>query len=85
MPPIRTRDLRVHIKDWGFERAVVHTLEALLEERVQEREHFRELTELVAQCVDQVSKMIHVGDAMKRDIERINRIHLHGDQDDRQC
>ena len=81
MPQIRARDLRTYIKDYGYEKGMAMALEAVLEERVQDREHLRELTNLVAQCIDQVEKMIHVGDSMKRDVDRIKRIYPHGDTD----
>ena len=78
MPQIRSRDLRVMIKLHGFERGVVMALETMLDERVQEREHMRELTQLVAQCIDQVGQMVHVGDAMKSRFDEMNRIQQQG-------
>jgi len=62
----------------GFERGVAHTLETILDERVQEREQMRELTKLVAQCIDQVEKMVHVGDAMSRSLDEVKRIQQQG-------
>ena len=88
MPQIRARDLRDNVKTYGFERGMHITLEAILEERVQEREHMRELTALVAQCIDQVANMVQVGDAMKSKLEDVKRIikqgedHGHGNVQD---
>lgn len=82
MPQIRARDLRENIKTWGYEKGMELTFEAVLEERVQEREHMRELTELVARCIEQVERMVHVGDAMKSKLQDIERIRQQGDQHD---
>lgn len=82
MLPIRARDLRDNVKVYGFERGMLITLEAILDERVQEREHIRELTDLVARCIDQVERMINVGDAMSHKMQDIERIRQQGDQHD---
>src|SRR5215467_3882593 len=75
MPPnVRARDLRSNISEWGFERGVVITLEQLLDEFAGYRQHMRELTDLTAQCVDQIDKFITIGDGLKRDIENIKRV-----------
>jgi len=79
MPQIRARDLRANIKTHGYEKGMELVLEAILEERVQEREHMRELTALVAQCIENVSRMVDVGDAMKRKLQDVERINQQGD------
>ena len=76
---IRARDVRVLIKDYGFEKGVVAALEQILDEYVQTREHLRELTELCSHCIDQVEKMVHVGDALKLRVEELKRISQQGD------
>jgi hypothetical protein len=43
---LKARDLRVSIKDMGFEQAVVHTLELVLEEQA-DASNIHTLTELV--------------------------------------
>lgn len=80
MPPTRARDLQYNIKEYGFEQGVTLTLYGVLDEYAQTRQHLRELTELVSKCVDEVSKMISVGDAMKLKIEQINRDRQQGER-----
>lgn len=82
MPQIKARDLRTNIKEWGFEKGVVLTVEQLLDEFAGYRQHMRELTDLVAQCVDQIEKFIAIGDGMKRDIDKIKREGKQHDEDD---
>ena len=79
LSPVRARDLRANLHELGFERAVLLTLEAVLDERVQEREQMRELVQLVAHCIDQVEKMINVGTGMHKRLDEIKRI---GEQDE---
>lgn len=75
MPPsiIRARDLRSNIQQYGFENGVVITLEQLLDEFAGYRQHFRELTDLTASCIDQIDKFIALGEGMKAQIETIRR------------
>jgi hypothetical protein len=40
----------------------------------------RELTELVARCVDEVEKLIHVGDSLRLKVEQIKRDHQQGNE-----
>lgn len=80
MPLIRARDLRRNIKEFGFEQGTTTTLEALLEEHAQNRQHMREMTELLATCVAQVEKMIHVGESMERKITQITRDRQQGEE-----
>jgi hypothetical protein len=80
MPPIRARDLRVTIKEMGFEKGVVHTLELALEEMAGIQQHLRDLTELSAQCVDQIAKFIQIAGGMREVIDRIKRSHEQGDE-----
>jgi hypothetical protein len=72
-PPIRARDLQVNIREHGFERGVVVTLNALLDEFAEHRQHMRELTELLVTCVDQVGSMIQAGTLMRDALEQIKR------------
>lgn len=78
MPPIRARDLRQNIRDYGFEQGTVVTFEQLLDEYVQHRQHIRELTRLVSQCIEQIERFLAVGEGLRREIETIKRV---GEQD----
>ena len=80
MPIVRARDLRTNIHEMGFEKGVVHTLELFMEEYSQHRQHMRELTELVSQCIDQVEKMVHVSSAMSETMQQIRRDAERGDE-----
>jgi hypothetical protein len=71
--PVRARDLRANIRDYGFEQGVIVTLEHLLDEHVSLRQHMRELTSLVSKCVDEVEKMVHIGSSMQTAIQQIKR------------
>ena len=72
-PPVRARDLRANIKQLGFEQGVTVTLEGMLEEHSAMKQHMRELTDLVSQCIGQVEQMIRVGDGMTNIINDIKR------------
>lgn len=80
MPQIRARDLRTYVKDMGYERGMMVGLERLLDEHAETRQHLRELTELVARCVDEVEKLVHVGDTMRLKIEQMRRDHQQGNE-----
>lgn len=73
MPLVRARDLRIAIKEMGYEKGVVHTLELLLDEFAGMRLHLRELTDMTSRCVEQIDRFVHIGDGMMRDIEKIKR------------
>jgi phage-related minor tail protein len=76
---VRSRDLRSNIKEWGFEKGVVITVEQMLDEFAGYRQHMRELTDLVAKCVDQIERFITIGDGLRADIDRIKREGKHDD------
>lgn len=78
--PVRARDLRANIKELGFEQGVVTTLELMLDEHAQDRQHIREMASLLDRCIDEVTKMIGVGEAMKKNMEQIKRDRDRGDE-----
>jgi hypothetical protein len=57
----------------GFEKGVVHTLELLLDEYAQTRQHMRELTELVQLCINQIDNFVNIGQGMQRKLDQIAR------------
>ena len=77
--PVRARDLRDNIRSMGFERGTIYTLELLLDEFAAHRENMRDMTELLAQCIDNVAKMVHVGEHAKAQIEELKRRRDQGD------
>ena len=64
-PPVRARDLRSAIKEQGFERGVVTTLEQMLDEHAEMKQHIRELAELTTLCINQVEQMIRINSGMQ--------------------
>lgn len=80
MPLIRSRDLRVNIKEMGYEKGVVHTLELALDEMADLRLHMRELTELVGRCIEQIDRFVQIGDGLQRRIDEIKRVEDQNDE-----
>ena len=80
--PVRARDLRSAIKEMGFEPAVVYILELLLDEHTQDRQHLREMTSLLDQCIDEVSKMVGIGTSITQTIDQLKRDRQRGDEID---
>ena len=81
--PVRARDLRANIQEFGFETGAVMTLERMLDEHTQDRQHVRELVRMVDQCIDQIGNLAIVGEHMKRGIEQLKRNQKVGDAVDR--
>lgn len=73
MPLTRARDLRANIKEMGFERGVVHTLELALEQQSEMHGHIRQMSELITTCIEQVEKMVVVGDHMRQTVDQLRR------------
>jgi len=80
--PVRARDLRANIMEFGFEQGMVHTVERLLDEYAQTRQNLRELVSLVDKCIEEVSKMVQIGTAMRTQIEQLKRTREEGDMID---
>lgn len=71
--PLHARDLRTNVKEYGFEKGVVATLEQLLDEFVEYRHHQRDLVELVNGCINQIEKLATVGEGMRDKIKALER------------
>lgn len=80
MPLIRARDLRANIKEQGFERGVVATLEVMMDEMAELRQHMRQAVELVDQCIEQIDKLANVGDQMRNVLQQMRRDRQQGDE-----
>jgi thiamine kinase-like enzyme len=82
MPLIRARDLRVTIKEMGFEKGVAHTLELALEELAEIRQLILQLADLASRCIDEVGKLNQINDGMKRKLDELRRIRQQGIEQD---
>jgi uncharacterized protein Yka (UPF0111/DUF47 family) len=71
--PVRARDLRANIKELGFEKGTVTTIEMFLDEFTEHRQHMREIVELLAECINRVDTMIRVGENMQERIKQIEQ------------
>jgi len=80
--PVRARDLRANIAEHGFENGVVYTLEQLLDEHTQDRQHLREMASLLNQCMDHLNKMMAVGTSITQELDRMKRERDQGDDID---
>lgn len=72
--PVRQRDLNSNIREHGFERGVVMTLDRALEEQAGIRQRLRDLTTMVSQCVSAVETMMQVGSVMTRKLDELKRV-----------
>jgi hypothetical protein len=77
--PVRARDLRANIAEHGFENGVVMTLEALLDEHTQDRQHLREMAALLDQCMDHLNRMMTVGTSITQKLDQMKRERDQGD------
>jgi chemotaxis regulatin CheY-phosphate phosphatase CheZ len=77
--PVRARDLRANMKELGAQEGIARTLEQLLDEHVQNREHMRELAQMMERCIDLVQQMTSVGDEMRKRLEEFKRHQAQGD------
>ncbi len=73
MPLIRARDLRVIIKEMGFEKGMVHVLELVLEQQVELQQNMRTVAELADRCIDELGKLIAIGGQMKQTVDQLHR------------
>ena len=71
--PIRARDLRANIKDYGFENGVVLTVEAMLEEQGEIRQHLREAVEMLAMFTDRLSDLHLIANVMQNKMDQMKR------------
>ena len=69
--PLRARDLRANIKELGFDKGVVMTLELMLDEWVGVREQIREMSELQLTICKVVENMTVVADGIANQMNAI--------------
>ena len=77
--PIRARDLRTNIKEFGTQEGIVVTLEQMLDEHVQDREHIRELAAMVDRLMDRFTDMIQTGSELANQLQDLKRRIQQGD------
>ena len=80
--PVRARDLRAAIIEMGFDAGVVHILERLLDEHIQNRQHLRDMASLLDQCIDKISQMVNVGSSITQQMDQLKRDRQAGDEID---
>jgi len=78
--PVRARDLRTNIKDYGFEKGVVATIEAMLEEQGEMRQHLREAVEMLAMFTDRLSDLHLIANGMQNKMDQMRQEQEHGDE-----
>ena len=70
---IKARDVRVNIAEMGFERGVVHSLEAAIEEINALRGNLRDAAEVMANVVDQLDRFLHISSTLQNKIHALER------------
>ncbi len=70
---IRARDVRPNIAEHGFERGVVITLEAALEEVNALRSNLRDAAEVMGNMVEQLERFLHISSTLQNKIHALER------------
>jgi hypothetical protein len=63
----------VILKNMGFEKGVVHTLELVLEQQMELQQNMRTVAELADRCIDELGKLIAIGGQMKQTVDQLRR------------
>ena len=79
--PIRARDVRQNIVANGFERGVVITLEAMLEEQSAMRQNIVNAVEVIQSIVEQLDRFLEIASSMQRNVDTVKR-NLKGPDDE---
>ena len=78
---IRARDVRTNIASNGFERGVVITLEAMLEEQSAMRQNIVNAVEVIQSIVEQLDRFLEIASSMQRNVDTVKR-NLKGPDDE---
>jgi hypothetical protein len=70
---IKARDVRVNIAEMGFERGVVHSLEATIEEINALRSNLRDAAEVMGNMVEQLERFLHISSTLQNKIHALER------------
>ena len=70
---IKARDVRVNIAEVGFERGVVHSLEAAIEEINALRGNMRDAAEVISNMVDQMDRFLNISSTLQNKIHALER------------
>jgi len=80
--PVRARDLRIAIKEYGTEGGVIHILERFLDEYATHRQQLRELAEIQSNLVDRFTDVVQAADALRSRVADFERLMRQGDATD---
>ena len=72
--PVRARDLRANISDLGYERGVVTTLEALLDEFAAHRQNLREMSIILDNIIDRMQVFVSLGEELQRKVMEVSKL-----------
>jgi len=70
---IKARDVRVNIAEVGFERGVVHSLEAAIEEINALRSNLRDAAEVISNMVDQMDRFMNISEGIQSKLNMLER------------
>lgn len=71
--PLKARDLRVNIKELGFEKGVVMTLELLLDEWAGMRQGMVDMANVQTQMIDTLTDVTNVGHHIATQMKEMKR------------
>jgi hypothetical protein len=74
LAPFKERDLHAQIRENGFERGVAYTLGRVIGEHAEDRQHVRELTQLVDQCITLVNNLVMVNTKLRDTVRTLQRV-----------
>lgn len=77
--PVRARDLRANMREYGAQEGIVITLEQMLDEHVQDREHIRELAQMVDRILTHLNELQTVGGELAKRMSELKRAQQQGD------
>ncbi len=79
LAPFKERDLHSQIREQGFERGVTYALARVIGEHAEDRQHVRELTHLVDQCMTLVNNLVMVNTKLRDTVRAVQRAQVQSD------
>jgi len=77
---VKARDLRDNIQMYGFEKGIVATLELLLDEHAELRQHMKEAADLIGQLVEATDRLNVINGGITRILDMMQRDREGGEQ-----